>query len=1076
MINDSNLSSICIKCRKEYRAKHPGEKEFKVTCSGIPKQYIPDHIKNSLSPSELEVAEGLFDPVVWAKNEFGWTAYWYQETMLRCDSKRKVSRSGRRIGKTAALAVAILHFMAHNEGKTVLVVAPFKSHTEVLLKMIRELLRQSKTLKSTVARDVSSPYAEISLYNGSLVRFFTAGTKSGGGATVVRGQSADIIILDEADYLSGDDINAIMAIMITHPHVKVWASSTPTGKRENFFEWCHNSKWKEFFYPSQVLPHWNKELEQDAREIAKTELNYKHEYLAEFGEQEAGVYQHQYIEAAQLDYDYGETKRETGWVYCIGVDWNDTRIGTQIYVVGLNPADQKFYVVDAECVNKEGWTQLKACEKIIELNRKWRPAYIYVDQGFGTCVGPDTLLQIKNGVKKINDILPGEFVLTSSGKYKKVLQKVQTEPKESFLVKPTKCLPTIVSHCHPFLTLRTINRFDDRSFSEKDLKWRKTSEIDPKKDFLAIAKSRVENTNPIIDLLSFLNKKELVWNDYSVWCKSSNLSDKVKFTNRFLSIQGSCSSATIRRLKRKIKCGLINKLTEKESGIFQKLNNLFGKKWQETEVLKFNRFIDLTSKDLQTVLGWYISEGNANTGSVEICQKEQSKLKDFFLMTEAAARLFPSVKLEAKPNGTFRLFIIGKIVSELFIHLGGKLAQHKRIHPDLLSLEISHLVRGIILGDGHLTKRGGIQIAVASSSLIFQLRQYFINHDILPSTYFVPRRFREYQDQWRLDLAGTPEEMVRISALTGITLLNSQDRVSRREYIVLENFLLVPISEIKPIGIRSDLLDIEVEDDHSFCGNGVVLHNTQLEVLHKFGWDAFQDKMKGPGHPDERLKDIVVPYDFGSRVEILDLWTGCPIEKPAKPFLVENSVRRFETKMVRISKLDKLLEEQLRGYLVKVGVSGHPIYYPDNDTVGDHRLDALNLALVAFTLKLSDWGKRTAHEGIAISGKFGERYNQGPKLEEGGLQVKLPPGYEQQKQAELLQTRVPPVLANNSRTSGLKENRMVLTSGLPAHLNGDTPTLRSWTEPPGWSTDTEWKHRKTGKTNRMRNKPHRSNI
>jgi len=192
-----------------------------------------------------------------------------------------------------------------------------------------------------------------------------------------------MLLFDEADYLSPNDINAALATIANFPNATVWMSSTPTGRREKFFDTCMGTKYKEFYFPSHVNPNWTEEQDNFFK-AELTEAGYDHEILAKFGEQEEGVYQHQFVEAAMSDYEYTDMHPMPGWIYMIGVDWNDMKIGTQIAVVGASATDKNMYLVDKAVVSREKWTQLAACNKIAEMNRRWNPSAIYVDQGYGT--------------------------------------------------------------------------------------------------------------------------------------------------------------------------------------------------------------------------------------------------------------------------------------------------------------------------------------------------------------------------------------------------------------------------------------------------------------------------------------------------------------------------------------------------------------------------------------------------------------------------------------------------------------------------------------------------------------------
>lgn len=281
---------------------------------------------------------------------------------------------------TASLSVRSVHFMATNAYVKVLVVAPFKSQIDLVFKMIQEHIGKSDVLKASIKRSVTTPYHEIEFWNGSYIRGFTSGTKSGAEAGAVRGQAADIIILDEMDYLAAGDINSIIAILNDHPDTQLWASSTPTGRRDKFFEWCNNPRYKEFHYPSHVLPHWNDEMEAEAREN-HTESAYRHEILAEFGEEEEGVFQKIYIDAAKENYSYATVSIDSKWIYGLGIDWNSEIFGTEIVCCGFNGHEVR--VVDRRNIARLHWNQTAAIQAVIEMNRKWNPYFIYADEGYG---------------------------------------------------------------------------------------------------------------------------------------------------------------------------------------------------------------------------------------------------------------------------------------------------------------------------------------------------------------------------------------------------------------------------------------------------------------------------------------------------------------------------------------------------------------------------------------------------------------------------------------------------------------------------------------------------------------------
>lgn len=382
---------ICQKCIAQHTA-HYKDDGFKIKCQGICEadEILPEEVRLLYNEEELEMAESLYNAVTWAKRNFDWEPrvskddIRYQEMMLRCTSKRKALRLGRQSGKTEAICVLMLFRAFVNENYKILVITPYRSQIELIFKRIKELIYQSPDLQNSVRREVANPYHEIELFNGSYIRGFTSGSKTSQGAGAVRGQPADMIVLDEADYLTTDDINAVVAILNSRPHCELYASSTPTGRREHFYRWCQEAPhFKEFHFPSYVIPHWNEELEMELR-ASLTEAGYTHEILAEFGEEEEGVFQVKFRELAEQPYVYNDIQPDhSRYIFGLGVDWNSSNIGTEIYVVGWDKETKMFVGAQAETVSRIGWTQTAAMEKIKELNRKWQPAFIYVDEGYG---------------------------------------------------------------------------------------------------------------------------------------------------------------------------------------------------------------------------------------------------------------------------------------------------------------------------------------------------------------------------------------------------------------------------------------------------------------------------------------------------------------------------------------------------------------------------------------------------------------------------------------------------------------------------------------------------------------------
>jgi replicative DNA helicase len=235
----------------------------------------------------------------------------------------------------------------------------------------------------------------IQFSNGSTIRFFTSGMRSGGKSDVARGQEAHVIVLDEMDYMHADDLDALYAMLQKtaedQPDKVLIGASTPTGRRERFWEWCRSERFKEFWFPSYCNPFFSKEQEDEFRE-QYSEIGYRHEIEADWGEDAEGVYPRKFVDKAFVDpgWDYRAEVTSARNFYTIGVDWDKYGAGTNIVVLEVcsdSYEEERFRnkvkICYREEIQKSEYTLTKAVQRIVELNSIFQPKHIYVDRGYG---------------------------------------------------------------------------------------------------------------------------------------------------------------------------------------------------------------------------------------------------------------------------------------------------------------------------------------------------------------------------------------------------------------------------------------------------------------------------------------------------------------------------------------------------------------------------------------------------------------------------------------------------------------------------------------------------------------------
>lgn len=335
------------------------------------------------------------DPVMWTKHFLQVNPRVYQILILRDPSLRKVLRAGRRLGKTFTLAITLLHYSyTHKDGRC-LVIAPMKTQVELIYQEIARIAGKNEVVMNSITRKVSSPQFMMEFSNGSTIRFFTSGMRSGGKSDVARGQEAHVIVLDEMDYMHIDDLDALYAMLQKtaedQPDKMMIGASTPTGRREKFWEWCRSERFKEFWYPSYCNPYFSKEQEDEFRE-QYTEMGYRHEIEADWGEDSEGVYPRKFVDKAFIApaWTYEAQLTSARSFHVIGVDWDKYGAGTNIVIVescAENYEDERFRgkcrVVYREEIDKSEYTLTRAVDRIYQLNDIFKPKHIYVDRGYG---------------------------------------------------------------------------------------------------------------------------------------------------------------------------------------------------------------------------------------------------------------------------------------------------------------------------------------------------------------------------------------------------------------------------------------------------------------------------------------------------------------------------------------------------------------------------------------------------------------------------------------------------------------------------------------------------------------------
>ena len=327
-------------------------------------------------------------PLYWAKFELQIESLgWHQELLLDCTSKRRCAILGRRAGKTFTLCVLAL-WMAVNkiddrrrDGRyAIIIAAPFEKVLGNVWGELNARIQTSRSLRSKIRQMKKSAPMTIEFKNGAEIKLMVAGES-------VRGQSANAIFVDEADYCDPSFIPAITPITLTSPETLLWFSSTPTGRRTNFYDYVNNKSlgYKTYAMPSFVSSNWNAKFDREYR-ATLSKAAYEHEVLAEFGDPEMGVYKKEDIRECfdRFQYSYADCSidnpNENPRI--MGVDWNEEK-GVHILILEWDKNEEALKLVHKDVVESGDYKMTKGVQRVIKLMKAWAVDYCYVDRGAG---------------------------------------------------------------------------------------------------------------------------------------------------------------------------------------------------------------------------------------------------------------------------------------------------------------------------------------------------------------------------------------------------------------------------------------------------------------------------------------------------------------------------------------------------------------------------------------------------------------------------------------------------------------------------------------------------------------------
>jgi hypothetical protein len=365
-----------------------------------------------LTPAQIQLWRAVLqDPVLWAAahirlpgEEEYFKPNYVQKKILSGETRKVVICVHRRAGKTYGLIIKALYNMFTRNRCQVLLIAPGEKQLDRFFLEFDDILTANPELAADVETSTKKPQFRR-LKNGSFISGFIAKNGSEG----LRGQSGDLVLIDEADFIAQGEWKVIDPIVRGDKYRKppeMLAASTPNvDPKSRFLQMLHQDIGDDeaameyvkdvtpIFVPITENPDWTEE------EVAAIRREYEPDRLSAFEQEylclpvsvnERQVFKKYQVEKAaclepmihsHAPEDMKKFHREgyardlrflpgrhEGEIRTVGVDWDRVQAGPSILMVSYVPGLPQLRVIYREEIDKNTPFLFDAtCRRLIDI-------------------------------------------------------------------------------------------------------------------------------------------------------------------------------------------------------------------------------------------------------------------------------------------------------------------------------------------------------------------------------------------------------------------------------------------------------------------------------------------------------------------------------------------------------------------------------------------------------------------------------------------------------------------------------------------------------------------------------------
>lgn len=423
-----------------------------------------------------------------------------------------------------------------------------------------------------------------------------------------------------------------------------------------------------------------------------------------------------------------------------------------------------------------------------------------------SCFPAETFITTNNGRKMIKDIEVGDKVLSHTGEYREVKElHVRQNSDEKLIEISLQGHPDILRATpeHPILTL--IDKNDDRRMSElsegvtTNIGWVQAKHLKPK-DYVVIGQNKISHTKTQLDIYSMLKK------DFDV-----EDVDGLVYVRRARARKG---------LK-----GQVSSYSKQINPIASSINIDYD----------FGKFIGLYLAD-----GYVMREKRENDSlvsrGVSFTFNSNTDIKSIEFIENYVKDIFKiSTHRKVNKDGSTNVIIHSTLLGNIVYQLVGTDFDKKIIHTDFYDFGSDFaegLVTGVFMGDG-TTTRHGVKLQLTNPELIKQIYEFMVAIKLYPSHRTALTKSGRIAGILELNIKTRKEEdfALQVSKKPEMIVKRANTDKQQYTYSTVDGYIVKRITKVSTITHSNNVYNLDVEDDHTYVANGVVVHNCFIDSV-----------------------------------------------------------------------------------------------------------------------------------------------------------------------------------------------------------------------------------------------------